>query len=326
MKNCRIIDFKKIGNSNVGYLTAIEGNREIPFNIKRIYYIYNVPKEIKRGSHAHKRLEQVLICVNGNVKIKADDGNEKNIFKLSNQNKGLYIGPAIWHEMYDFSPSTVLLVLASKYYNESDYIRDYEEFMKYKNNKKNKSIKDVFIHDKAIVDSRSIGAGTNVWGFTHILPDAEIGENCNICEHVFIENEVKIGNNVTVKCGVYIWDGVFIEDDVFVGPCVTFINDIHPRSKIYPEKFEKTLIKKGSSLGANSTIMGGIIIGSYSTIGAGSVVLKNVKNYEIVVGNPAKLVGYNCQCGTKLKKRNNIYKCKCGKSYKMIDGQLKPIF
>ena len=259
------------------------------------------------------------------LKIKVDNGNEKRIFELSNPSKGLYIGQGVWREMYDFNQSSVLLVLASEYYDEEDYIRDYEEFIKYKNNKENKSIKDVFIHDKAIVDSRSIGAGTRVWGFTHILPDAEIGKNCNICEHVFIENDVKIGNNVTVKCGVYIWDGVFIEDDVFVGPCVTFINDIHPRSKMYPEKFEKTLIKEGSSLGANSTIMGGITIGSYSTIGAGSVVLKNVKNYEIVVGNPAKQIGYNCQCGAKLKKRNNIYKCKCGKNYEIIDGELTPI-
>ena len=326
MKNCRIINFKKIGNNDVGFLIALEGNREVPFDIKRIYYIYNVPKEIKRGSHAHKRLEQVLICMSGSVKIKLDDGNRKKIFKLSNPNKGLYIGPGVWREMSDFSQSSVLLVLASEYFSEDDYIRNYEEFMKYKNIKKNKSTKDVFIHDKAIVDSKSIGAGTRVWGFTHILPGAKIGENCNICEHVFVENEVKMGNNVTVKSGVYIWDGVFIEDNVFVGPCVTFINDIHPRSKIYPEKFEKTLIKKGSSLGANSTIMGGIIIGSYSTVGAGSVVLRNVKNYEVVVGNPAKPIGYNCQCGLKLKKENDIYKCKCGKSYKRIDGQLKPLF
>jgi len=128
MKKCRIINFKKIGNNNVGFLTSLEGNKEIPFNIKRIYYIHNVPKEIKRGFHAHKKLEQILICVNGNVKIKVDDGNEKNIFKLSNPSKGLYIGSDIWREMYDFSQNSVLLVLASEYYNESDYIRDYEEF------------------------------------------------------------------------------------------------------------------------------------------------------------------------------------------------------
>ena len=130
MKNCRIINFKKIGNSDVGYLIALEGNREIPFDIKRIYYIYNVPKEIKRGSHAHKTLEQILICMSGSIKIKVDNGNEKRIFELSNPSKGLYVGPGIWREMYDFNQSSVLLVLASEYYNEDDYIRDYEKFMK----------------------------------------------------------------------------------------------------------------------------------------------------------------------------------------------------
>ena len=130
MKNYRIINFKKIGNSNVGFLTALEGNREIPFDIRRIYYIHNVPREIKRGSHAHKKLEQVLICVNSNVKIKVDDGNKKRIIELNSPSKGLYIGPSVWHEMYDFNLNSVLLVLASEYYNERDYIRDYEEFLK----------------------------------------------------------------------------------------------------------------------------------------------------------------------------------------------------
>ena len=130
MKNCRIINFKKIGNSNVGFLTALEENREIPFNIKRIYYVYTVPKEVKRGFHAHKRLEQVLICMSGSVKIKVDDGNKKKIIELNSPNKGLYIGPGVWREMYDFNQSSVLLVLASEHYNESDYIRDYEEFLK----------------------------------------------------------------------------------------------------------------------------------------------------------------------------------------------------
>ena len=131
MKNCRIINFKKIGNSDVGFLTALEENREIPFNIKRIYYIYSVPKGIKRGFHAHRRLEQVLICMNGSVKIKIDDGNEKNIIELNDPSKGLYIGPGIWREMYDFSKNSVLLALASDYYDEADYIRDYEEFLEF---------------------------------------------------------------------------------------------------------------------------------------------------------------------------------------------------
>jgi len=130
MKNCRIIDFKKIGNIDIGFLIALEGNREIPFDIKRIYYIYNVPNKIKRGFHAHKRLKQVLICVSSSVKIKVDNGSEKKIIELNNPNKGLYIGPGIWREMYDFDKSVVLLVLASEYYNEEDYIRDYEEFLK----------------------------------------------------------------------------------------------------------------------------------------------------------------------------------------------------
>jgi len=130
MKNCRIVDFKKIGNSDVGFLTALEENREIPFNIKRIYYVYTVPKEIKRGFHAHRRLEQILICMSGRVKIKVDNGNEKRIFELSNPSKGLYIGPGVWREMYDFGKNAVLLVLASECYNEGDYIRDYEEFLK----------------------------------------------------------------------------------------------------------------------------------------------------------------------------------------------------
>ena len=323
MKNCRVIRFNKIGNKKEGYLTALEGNKEIPFDIRRVYYIYNVSQDIRRGYHTHKKLEQILICVNGSVKIDVREGKEKKMIELNSPNKGLYIGPGVWREMHGFNEESVLLILASDYYNEDDYIRDYDKFLKYKEYKLNK---DIFIHEKAIVDSKNIGERTRIWGFSHILAGAEIGKNCNICEHVFIEDDVRLGNNVTVKCGVYIWDGIFVEDDVFIGPCVTFINDIHPRSKRYPEKFERTLIKKGSSLGANSTIMGGIIIGSYSTVGAGSVVLKNVKNYEVVVGNPAKPIGYNCQCGLKLKKENDIYKCKCGKSYKLIDNQLKPIF
>ena len=130
MKNFQIINFKKIGYSKIGFLTALEGNRKIPFNIRRVYYIYDVPKEIKRGFHAHKRLEQILICMIGSVKVKVDDGNEKKIIKLNNSNKGLYIGPGVWHEMYDFSQNSVLLVLASEYYDENDYIREYEEFLK----------------------------------------------------------------------------------------------------------------------------------------------------------------------------------------------------
>lgn len=124
-----LLNFDIKGNEK-GSLIALEQYKNIPFEIKRVYYIFGTKEGVRRGLHAHKRLEQVLICVSGSVKIKVDDGNGKKIFKLSNPSKGLYIGPGIWREMYDFSKSAVLLVLASEYYDEEDYIRDYEEFLK----------------------------------------------------------------------------------------------------------------------------------------------------------------------------------------------------
>lgn len=149
----------------------------------------------------------------------------------------------------------------------------------------------VKIHPTAEVQTENIGAGTMVWQHCVILKHAVIGENCNINFNVFIENDVVIGNNVTIKPGVQIWDGVTLEDDVFVGPNVTFTNDLVPRSKIYPEKFEKTLVKKGASLGANSTIVAGNIIGENALIGAGSVVTKNIPANTVWFGNPAKQMG-----------------------------------
>lgn len=143
------------------------------------------------------------------------------------------------------------------------------------------------IHELAEVQTERIGEGTHVWQFSIILKNAIIGDNCNINCHVFIENQVIIGNNVTVKPGVQIWDGVSIEDDVFIGPNVTFTNDLFPRSKQYPEEFSKTLIRKGASIGANSTILAGITIGENAMIGAGSVVTKNVPANTLWYGNPA---------------------------------------
>ncbi len=144
------------------------------------------------------------------------------------------------------------------------------------------------IHPLSDCQSKNIGKNTNVWQFCVVLPNAQIGENCNICSHCFIENDVKIGNNVTVKCGVQLWDGIEIEDDVFIGPNVTFTNDKYPRSKQYPEKFLRTKICKGASIGANSTICPGITIGEKAMIGAGSVVTKDVRPNTLLKGNPAK--------------------------------------
>jgi len=148
----------------------------------------------------------------------------------------------------------------------------------------------MIIHPLADVQSKYIGEGTTVWQFAVILPKAVIGKNCNINCHTFIENDVIIGDRVTIKSGVYIWDGIRIEDDVFVGPNATFVNDKYPRSKQYPEKFQTIKIGKGASIGANATILGGIEIGNYAMIGAGSVVLKNVPANTVWAGNPAKQI------------------------------------
>lgn len=148
------------------------------------------------------------------------------------------------------------------------------------------------IHNLADVQSVNIGENTYIWQFCVILKNAEIGDNCNINCHVFIENDVVIGDNVTIKPGVQIWDGVIVEDNVFIGPNVTFTNDLVPRSKQYPEKFEKTILKKGCSVGANSTIIAGNDIGEYALIGAGSVITKSVPANHIYYGNPAKHRGY----------------------------------
>lgn len=149
-----------------------------------------------------------------------------------------------------------------------------------------------FIHDKGICESTKVGANTKIWAFAHVLPNAVIGEDCNICDGVFIENDVQLGNRVTIKCGVQIWDGIRIEDDVFIGPNATFTNDIFPRSKVYPEKFLSTKVEKGASIGANATILPGITIGQYAMVGAGAVVTKDVPPYAIVTGNPSRITGY----------------------------------
>jgi len=150
----------------------------------------------------------------------------------------------------------------------------------------------MFIHPLSDVHSPHIGEGTRVWQYSVVLKGAKIGNECNICAHTLIENDVVVGDRDTIKSGVYIWDGITIEDDVFIGPCVTFTNDKQPRSKIYPEQFPKMLIKHNASIGANATLLPGIIIGRYSMIGAGAVVTKDVPDYAVVVGNPAKVIRY----------------------------------
>lgn len=145
-------------------------------------------------------------------------------------------------------------------------------------------------HPLSDIQSENIGAGTKVWQFVVVLPGAVIGENCNICSHCFIENDVRVGNNVTIKNGVSLWDGIEIADNVFIGPNVSFANDIYPKSGVYPPHFLRTLIEEGASIGANVTILPGVVIGENAMVGAGAVVTKDVPANRTVVGNPARLL------------------------------------
>lgn len=154
------------------------------------------------------------------------------------------------------------------------------------------------IHPMSDVQSATIGSGTRIWQFVVVLPQAVVGADCNICSHCLIENDVVIGDRVTVKSGVQLWDGLRVADDVFIGPNVTFTNDKHPRSKKYPERFGTIEIDQGASIGANATILPGIRIGRHAMVGAGAVVTRSVPPNAIVVGNPARIVGYvNAESG-----------------------------
>lgn len=146
------------------------------------------------------------------------------------------------------------------------------------------------IHPLSDCQNTHIPESSNIWQFCVVLPGASIGENCNICSHCFIENDVVIGNDVTIKCGVQIWDGITLEDRVFVGANVTFTNDRHPRAKNADWKMEPTMVKRGASIGAGSTILCGVTIGEDAIIGIGSVVTKDIPAGEVWVGNPARFL------------------------------------
>ena len=152
--------------------------------------------------------------------------------------------------------------------------------------------KPPYIHPQALNESRNVGPGTRIWAFAHVLPGAKIGSNCNICDHVFIENNVIIGNGVTVKCGVQIWDGLRIGDNVFIGPNATFTNDAFPRSRQHLPSHPETILEPGCSIGANATILPGLTIGRDAMVGAGAVVTQSVPAFAIVTGNPARITGY----------------------------------
>jgi len=171
---------------------------------------------------------------------------------------------------------------------------------------------NIFVHPTAIVDSTArIGKNSKIWHFAQIRENAQLGENCIIGKNVYIGKNVKIGSNVKIQNNASIYHGVTIEDDVFIGPNVVITNDKHPRSFIWNEsRVGKTLIKKGASIGANATIVCGITIGKYAMVGAGAVVTKDVPPHALVVGNPAKQIGYVCICGNKLDENFKCPVCK----------------
>ncbi len=179
--------------------------------------------------------------------------------------------------------------------------------------------KDTFLHETASVDPGSeIGRGTRVWHWCHIMKGVKIGKNCNIGENAFLETGVEIGDNVKIKNNVALYTGIVCEDDVFLGPNCVFTNVANPRSFIERKnEFKKTVIRRGATIGANATIVCGHNVGLYAFVGAGSVVTKDVPDFTMVVGNPARFYAHVCKCGCKLNK--NLTCLACGAQYRAAE-------
>ena len=186
--------------------------------------------------------------------------------------------------------------------------------------------KDFFVHESSYIDEQvKIGKGTKIWHFCHVQKGAEIGENCSLGQNVNTANNVKIGNNVRIQNNVSVYEGVELEDNVFCGPSCVFTNVKTPRAH-YPVHgiYDKTFIKNGASLGANSTVVCGHTVGRSAMVAAGAVVTKNVKDYALVAGVPARQIGWVCECGERLE--NDLMCKKCGKKYQETENGLKKMF
>jgi len=185
-----------------------------------------------------------------------------------------------------------------------------------------------FVHESAFVDQPcEIGTGTKIWHFSHIMPNCSIGEGCSIGQNVLVASRVRIGNNVKIQNNVSVYEGVELEDDVFCGPSMVFTNVSTPRSgfpRNRPEDYLRTLVKRGASIGANATIICGHTIGEYAFVGAGAVVTKDVPPHAVVFGNPARLKGYACECGTMLRFEKDRIHCEyCGLTWVRVDESVK---
>lgn len=183
---------------------------------------------------------------------------------------------------------------------------------------------EVFIHETAEVDRPcEIGEGTKIWHFTHVMKSCRIGKRCNLGQNVFVASGVILGDNVKVQNNVSIYEGVEVEDDVFLGPSMVFTNVIHPRAHVSrKDEFARTLVKKGATIGANATIVCGNNVGQYAFVGAGAVVISHVPDHALVVGNPARQVGWVCGCGESLG--DDLTCHRCGKTYQLQDDVLTP--
>lgn len=183
-----------------------------------------------------------------------------------------------------------------------------------------------YVHPNALVESDDIGKDTRIWAFAHVLKNAKIGDDCNICDGCFVESGVTIGNRVTIKNSISLWEGVTIEDDVFLGPNCVFTNDMFPRSKAHHSEYVKTLVKQGASIGANATIICGIELGKFCLIGAGAVVTKSVPDFALVAGNPARFKYWISRTGEKLNFNNEgTASDSTGNKYRLSDNTVTEI-
>jgi UDP-2-acetamido-3-amino-2,3-dideoxy-glucuronate N-acetyltransferase len=184
---------------------------------------------------------------------------------------------------------------------------------------------DYFVHESSYVDAGAVvGAGTRIWHFCHVMPGAVIGERCNLGQNVVVMPGTRIGNNVKIQNNVSIYEGVTLEDDVFCGPSCVFTNVLNPRSHISRKhEYQPTLVRRGATIGANATIVCGVTLGEYCFIGAGAVVTSDVPAFGLMVGVPARRVGWMCRCGVRLQLRNETAICAaCGTGYREEAGQL----
>jgi acetyltransferase-like isoleucine patch superfamily enzyme len=182
----------------------------------------------------------------------------------------------------------------------------------------------ISIHPTALVASKSIGDGTRIWAFVNVLEGARIGRDCNICDRCFIENDVVLGDRVTVKCGVSLYDGLTIEDGVFVGPDVSFANDPRPRSGQRLDRYPPTRVREGASLGAGAIVLPGVTVGRFAMVGAGSLVTRDVADFALAYGSPARVHGHVSRCGRTLRFEGTAAACVCGRRYeRLADGAVR---